>query len=106
MFEFSNKMESVETFKPLYDANHKYIRAGLLPGLYRLIVRAFKQVIDTVELMLFTVDDWLRFRSGDTRLSLVVRTVLGLLWFPVSYLSSTASAWAPPPSPSPAVSSS
>jgi hypothetical protein len=25
MFEFSNKMESVETFKPLYDASHKFI---------------------------------------------------------------------------------
>ena len=25
MFEFSNKMETVETFKPLYDADHKFI---------------------------------------------------------------------------------
>ncbi|HTV80343.1 MAG TPA: hypothetical protein VMF03_18970 [Steroidobacteraceae bacterium] len=25
MFEFSNKMESVETYKPLYDANHNFI---------------------------------------------------------------------------------
>jgi hypothetical protein len=62
------------------------LRAGLLPGLVRLIVQVFKQLIDAIEYVLFTVDEWLRFRSGDSRLSLVVRTVLGALWFPISYL--------------------
>jgi hypothetical protein len=33
------------------------------------------------------VDDRLRFREGDDRASLVVRTVLGALWFPVSYVA-------------------
>jgi len=63
------------------------LRAGLLPGLVRLIVAAFKRIIDTLEYLLFTVDEWLRFRSGDSRASMAVRTVLGVLWFPVSYLA-------------------
>jgi hypothetical protein len=67
----------------LYDL----LRAGLLPGLYRLIVRAFKRALDAVEYLLFRVDEWLRYRSGDGRWSLAARTVLGAAWFPVSYLA-------------------
>lgn len=66
---------------------YELLRAGLLPGLFRFILRLFKQVIDTVEYVLFTVDEWLRFRSGDSRFSMGVRTVLGLFWFPVSYVA-------------------
>jgi hypothetical protein len=66
----------------LYDL----LRGGLLPGLYRLVVRAFKQVLDTGEYLLFRVDEWLRYRSGDGQVSLVLRTALGVVWFPVSYV--------------------
>ncbi len=66
---------------------YELLRAGLLPGLFRWIVRAFKEVIEMLEYVLFTVDEWLRFRSGDSRLSLVLRTLLALLWFPISYLA-------------------
>jgi hypothetical protein len=63
------------------------VRAGLLPGLYRLVVQTFRQVVDGVELFLYNVDDWLRFRTGDTQASLVLRTFLGVLWYPVAYLA-------------------
>ena len=63
------------------------LRAGLLPGLIRFIVRLFKQITDMVEYLLFVVDEWLSFRSGDSQLSMAFRTVLRLLWFPVSYLA-------------------
>jgi hypothetical protein len=64
----------------------KLLRAGLILGLFRFIMRLFKQILDAGELVLFTVDDWLRYRKGDSVPSLVVRTVLGVLWFPVSYI--------------------
>ena len=73
----------VQTVVHFYDL----LRAGLLPGLIRLIAAGFKRTIDTLEYLLFTVDEWLRFRSGDSRSSMAVRTVLGVLWFPVSYLA-------------------
>lgn len=63
-----------------------WLRAGLVPGLVRLIARAFKRLTSAVEYVLFTVDEWLRFKSGDSRLFLVLRPVLGLVWFPVSYV--------------------
>jgi hypothetical protein len=62
-------------------------QGGLIIGLYRWIVLTFKQVLDTVDRFLFGIDEWLRFRSGESRLSLVVRTVLSVLWYPIGYVS-------------------
>jgi hypothetical protein len=64
-----------------------WFRSGLIPGLFRIIVRLFKQISDGVEYVLYTVDEWLRFRSGDSRMSMVLRAMLGVLWFPVSYVA-------------------
>jgi hypothetical protein len=63
------------------------LRAGLLPGLVRLVINLFKQIMDTVEYVLATVDEWLRFRAEDSRLSMILRALLGVCWFPVSYLA-------------------
>jgi hypothetical protein len=65
----------------------EWLHSGLLPGLVRIIIRVFKQITDGVEYVLYTVDEWLRFKSGDSRLSMVLRVVLGVIWFPVSYLT-------------------
>lgn len=64
-----------------------WLRAGLVDGLLRLIVQVFKGITDGLEYVLYTVDEWLRFRAGDRRLSMVVRAVLGVVWFPVSYVT-------------------
>jgi hypothetical protein len=66
---------------------YELLRAGLLPGLLRLLLWVFKQTIDMTEYVLHTVDEWLRFRQGDSRLSLVVRTIVGLVWYPVAWLA-------------------
>lgn len=63
-----------------------WLRSGFFVGLYQLIMRAFKRMLDAVEYVLYTVDELLRFRSGDSRLSLVARAVLTVLWSPISYL--------------------
>jgi hypothetical protein len=72
----------VQAFVDFYDL----LRAGLLPGMLRLALALFKWVVDSTEYVLFTVDEWLRFRSGDSRTSLVVRTLATLLWYPVAFL--------------------
>ena len=53
------------------------VRAGLIPGLLRFFLHLFKQMLELVEYVLFVVDEWLRFRSGDGRASLILRTMLG-----------------------------
>ncbi len=58
----------------------------LIPGLFRLIMAFFRRLLDDVERLLYTVDEWLRFRSGDSRGSFVVKAILGLVWFFVTYV--------------------
>jgi hypothetical protein len=63
------------------------VRAGLIPGMIRLTLHVFKQVVESIEYVLFVVDEWLRFRSGGGRTSLVVRTLLGVVWYPIAFLA-------------------
>ena len=58
----------------------------LVPGLFRWILMVFQELLEAVERFLYAVDEWLRFRSGQRRGSLVVKAVLGFLWFLVAYL--------------------
>ena len=58
----------------------------LIPGLFRLIMAFFRRLLDDVERLLYTVDEWLRFRTGDSRSSLAVKAVLGLFWFFITYI--------------------
>jgi hypothetical protein len=64
-----------------------WLRAGLFEGLLRLIVQVFKAITDGLEYVLYTVDEWLRFRGGDSKTSMVIRAVVGVVWFPVSYIT-------------------
>ncbi len=63
-------------------------RFGLrvIAGLFWLVVDVFKGILETVERLMYTVDEWLRFRSGESRLSLATKAAIGLLWFFVSYV--------------------
>jgi hypothetical protein len=61
--------------------------SGLVTGLVQWVLRGFKRITDWVEHVLFSVDEWLRFRRGDSRPAMVVRTLLGVLWFPISYVT-------------------
>ncbi len=63
-------------------------RFGLrvITGLFWFVVDVFKRIVETVERMIYSVDEWLRFRSGEGRTSLVAKAGLGFLWFFVSYV--------------------
>lgn len=59
----------------------------LIPGLYRLVMTAFEQVVEGVERVIYAVDEWLRFRSGQSGLALVVKAVLSPIWLVIAYLA-------------------
>src|SRR5262249_6715737 len=63
-----------------------WLRFDFLQGLYRFLVYFFKGLSDTVEYVLYTVDEWLRFRTGESRVSLLSRAILSVFWFPVGYV--------------------
>jgi hypothetical protein len=62
------------------------VRSGLITGLVRLTIQVFKNIINLLDYTLFSVEEWLRFRAGDGRSSLLLRTVLGVFWFPIAYV--------------------
>src|SRR5262249_3807430 len=66
---------------------YEWLRAGLLRARSRFVIYLFKRVNDTIEYVLYPVDEWLRFKSGDSPASMVVRAVTALLWFPISYVA-------------------
>src|SRR5439155_12635573 len=65
----------------LYDK----LRSGLIEGVIRWIMYVLKAGMDALERLLYSIDEWLRFRSGDTRASLAARTALGIIWYPIAF---------------------
>jgi hypothetical protein len=58
----------------------------ILSNLFYLIMDLFKGILWAMERLLYTVDEWLRFRSGQSRLTLVAKGFLGVIWFYVTYI--------------------
>ena len=58
----------------------------ILTGLFYLVVDVFRGILETVERLLYTVDEWLRFRTGETRLAFATKAVLGTGWYLVTYV--------------------
>lgn len=52
----------------------------ILEGLVASILDAFRQAVDVIEGMLYAVDEQLRFRSGETMVTLTVKSVLAAVW--------------------------
>jgi hypothetical protein len=63
-----------------------WISVDFMPGLIRLIMDISRWCLEGIEHILYRVDEWLRFRGGDSRLSLGVKAVLGVFWFAVTYV--------------------
>ena len=58
----------------------------LITGLFWWIVDLFKGILEAIERLMYVVDEWLRFRGGESRLSLATKVVVGLVWRPVAYV--------------------
>jgi len=56
------------------------IRVHLLMGLFTLIMDAFHWLMDSLERVLYAVDEVLRFRSGESHITLALKAVLGVIW--------------------------
>jgi hypothetical protein len=64
----------------------RIVSVNLLPGLIQTIIDVFRMLANWVERKLYAVDEWLRYRSGDSQGSFVLKAILGLLWFPIAYV--------------------
>jgi hypothetical protein len=75
-----------ETAVEMVTLLYGWLRFEFFQGLYRLIAQFFKRITAAVESVLYTVDEWLRFRSDESQLTMVLRAVLGVAWFPIGYV--------------------
>jgi len=62
------------------------LRLDVFPAFYALTMSLFRGLIEAVEGVIYTVDEWLRFRTGQGRFTLAAKTVLAFLWFFITYL--------------------
>src|SRR5439155_3554235 len=60
------------------------VAGRVLPGMVRLTLEVFAQLVERLERAIYRVDLWIRFRRGRSRLLLVPKAILGTLWFFVS----------------------
>ena len=51
-----------------------------------LVVEVFRSILQTIERFMYAVDEWLRFKSGESRFTLAAKAVLGVAWFFVAYV--------------------
>src|SRR5207244_9126537 len=57
------------------------VRLDVFPAFYAFTMSLFRGLIEAVERVIYTVDEWLRFRTGQGRLVLAAKTVLSFFWF-------------------------
>jgi len=57
-----------------------------LPRLFSAIMGFFKSVVERAEVVLYTVDKWLRFRRGDSLVGVVLKSAFLMLWSIVAYV--------------------
>lgn len=61
------------------------LRIDILPGLFRLVMETFEKATELVERIIYTIDEKLRFKTGQSRASLASKAVLGAFWFYITY---------------------
>lgn len=62
------------------------VRTDILAGAFRLIMELFNRALETVERLLYAVDEWFRFKSGESRFSFFIKAIFGTAWFGVQYV--------------------
>jgi hypothetical protein len=62
------------------------LHENVLPGLYRAIVQLSRWALDALERLFYTVDELLRFRTGEGRVTFTFKLILGLVWWLIAYI--------------------
>jgi hypothetical protein len=62
-----------------------WLRHDVIPGLFRLVMEAFERALELLERVIYTVDERLRFKTGQGQFNFVAKAVLGVIWFFMTY---------------------
>jgi hypothetical protein len=61
------------------------LRIHVFATLFRFVMDVFNRILELIERLLYTVDEWLRFRAGERRSATIAKAVLGSVWYFVNY---------------------
>jgi hypothetical protein len=64
----------------------RIVSVNLIAGLFRFILDFFRKVLELIERGIYTVDERLRFREGEGRLSYWFKLIFGFVWFWLTYV--------------------
>jgi len=64
----------------------RVVSVNFLIGLLTLIMQAFQRILEALDKTLYAVDEWLRFRQGESVLSVAFKLVFGTVWFIFAYI--------------------
>jgi hypothetical protein len=62
-----------------------HLTGRIVPGAIKWLLAMFAELIEVVDRAIYRVDEWLRFKVGQSRLTLVAKGALGLVWAVVAY---------------------
>ena len=62
------------------------LRTRFLAAVFEWVMDFFKWLLHLLERFIYAVDEWLRFHSGETWLTVVVKAILGVVWSFASFL--------------------
>lgn len=75
-----------EAFGDWLTTTWHYLEHELVPGFVAWVMALFKRLMELAEVMLYTVDQWLRFRRGDSRVGVVLKGFFGVFWGLFAYV--------------------
>lgn len=57
-----------------------------IPGLVKLTLQVFAKLVELLERGLYRVDEWLRFRRGESSILIPLKGLVGTIWFFITYV--------------------
>jgi hypothetical protein len=63
----------------------RHFTSRILPQLVKWILGIFVELVELFDRGIYRVDEWLRFKSGESIIMLFVKGVIGTVWFVVTY---------------------
>ncbi len=64
----------------------RHVTTRLVPGAVKLILEMFAKLIERFDRGIYRVDEWLRFRKGQSIVIVVIKGTLGAFWFVITYI--------------------
>jgi len=75
-----------EAFGDWLTTSWHYLKHELVPGLVAWTLAIFKRLMELAEIALYSVDQWLRFRRGDSVIGVALKGVFGFFWGIIAYI--------------------